>query len=101
MGKITLYHGSSDVILRPEYGRGKRYNDYGLGFYCTGEVELAREWACTETAGGYVNQYELETGGLSFLHLEHEPYTILHWLTGLEMRIRRFFSRTVSQWRMV
>ena len=35
MGKLTLYHGSVDVIEKPEFGKGKKYNDYGLGFYCT------------------------------------------------------------------
>ena len=27
-----LYHGSRDIIKKPVYGYGKKYNDYGLGF---------------------------------------------------------------------
>ena len=32
MKKITLYHGSAEIIEKPEFGKGKPYNDYGLGF---------------------------------------------------------------------
>ena len=32
---IILYHGSNKIIKKPVYGAGKRYNDYGSGFYCT------------------------------------------------------------------
>ncbi len=83
MKKTTLYHGSSRIVSCPEYGKGKSYNDYGCGFYCTEDIELAREWACTEDAGGYVNQYEFRTDGLEVLFIDDEPYTILHWLAVL------------------
>ena len=33
MSKVTLYHGSEAIIRKPEFGKGKTYNDYGLGFY--------------------------------------------------------------------
>ena len=45
---LTIYHGSKDKIIQPIYGLGKNYNDYGQGFYCTENLELAKEWACTE-----------------------------------------------------
>lgn len=44
MGKVILYHGSPDVIKKPVFGKGKVYNDYGFGFYCTEHLELAKEW---------------------------------------------------------
>lgn len=83
MSKMTLYHGSSEIISKPVYGKGKSYNDYGLGFYCTEHLELAKEWACTEGQDGYANKYELELGELRVLRLSDEPYTILHWLALL------------------
>ena len=46
-----LYHGSSKIIEKPLFGYGKPYNDYGLGFYCTEHVELAKEWACKDASG--------------------------------------------------
>ncbi|MFQ7291926.1 MAG: DUF3990 domain-containing protein [Monoglobales bacterium] len=83
MGKKVLYHGSSMIIRTPFYGKGKRYNDYGCGFYCTEHMELAKEWACTVNDIGYVNQYEIETDGLNVLNLFSREYTILHWLALL------------------
>jgi len=66
--KITLYHGSSVCVGRPVFGVGKEENDYGLGFYCTEDLELAREWACFENADGFANRYQLEMEGLSVLY---------------------------------
>lgn len=43
---ICVYHGSSQIIQQPVIGKGNPNNDYGLGFYCTESVELAKEWAC-------------------------------------------------------
>lgn len=83
MSKIVLYHGSPEIIEVPIFGKGKSYNDYGKGFYCTQHIELAKEWACTEGTDGYANRYEIETDGLKILNLSDEKYTILHWLALL------------------
>lgn len=83
MSKIVLYHGSPEIIEVPIFGKGKSYNDYGKGFYCTQHIELAKEWACTEGTDGYANRYEIETDGLKILNLANEEYTILHWLALL------------------
>lgn len=83
MSKIILYHGSPEIIEVPIFGKGKSYNDYGKGFYCTQHIELAKEWACTEGTDGYANRYEIETDGLKILNLSDEKYTILHWLALL------------------
>ena len=42
--KKTVYHGSDHIIERPKYGYGKIYNDYGVGFYCTENQNMAKEW---------------------------------------------------------
>lgn len=88
---MLLYHGSRTVVPQPEYGKGVPFNDYGSGFYCTEHIELAREWACQDLSGGYVNCYELDRNGLRVLDLTQ--YTILHWL-ALLVHNRRF--RTTS-----
>lgn len=85
----TLYHGSKLIIQRPVYGKGNPENDYGLGFYCTREQELAKEWACAEEDDGFANRYQLETDGLSCLHLNSDGYHILNWLAIL-LENRRF-----------
>ena len=78
-----LYHGSSDIIEKPIYGYGKTYNDYGLGFYCTDSIEMAKEWGVSKDLDGYANCYELDCAGISVLDLNHSQYCILHWLAVL------------------
>ena len=78
-----LYHGSSQIIQKPIWGYGKAYNDYGLGFYCTDNLEMAKEWGVGKEQNGYANCYELECAGLQILDLNDEQYCILHWLTLL------------------
>lgn len=78
-----LFHGSESVVGRPIYGKGAKTNDYGRGFYCTGNMELAREWACTKGNDGYVNQYELDTSDLRILNLNDPEYSVLNWLAIL------------------
>lgn len=81
--KMTIYHGSKDIIKKPEYGKGKPYNDYGLGFYCTEYLDLAKEWACDDKHGGYANKYELNMTDLKILDLNGKDYCILHWISIL------------------
>ena len=79
----TIYHGSQMIVEKPEYGRGNPRNDFGQGFYCTHEIELAKEWACTEEQSGYANTYELVTSGLNVMHLSGADYNILNWISVL------------------
>lgn len=83
MNNLILYHGSPEIVRKPEYGKGKPYNDYGTGFYCTESLDLAREWACGENTDGFVNRYEINPAELKILNLSSERYTILHWLALL------------------
>lgn len=78
-----LYHGSKDVVEKPQYGFGKKYNDYGQGFYCTDVLTMAKEWGASLEQDGYANCYELACEGLKILDLNQEQYNILHWLTIL------------------
>lgn len=80
---MTIYHGSVNKITAPIFGKGKRYNDYGLGFYCTEDPELAKEWACAVGTNGFANRYELNTEGLSILYLSSKPYHVLNWMAIL------------------
>lgn len=83
MSKLILYHGSLEVVQKPQIDKGKVFNDYGRGFYCTEHLELAREWGCNEGVDGYTNQYEIETDGLNVLNLSSSEYNVLHWLALL------------------
>lgn len=83
MSKLTIYHGSDHIIKKPELKKGKKYNDYGQGFYCTEDLELAKEWACKNGKEGFVNEYELDTSNLKILNLNSNGYTILNWIALL------------------
>lgn len=86
---MIIYHGSVNILEKPQYGKGKDYNDYGKGFYCTESLELAKEWACTEKSSGYANKYELNLENLKVLDLRNKKYNVLHWITLL-IKNRRF-----------
>ena len=81
--KIDIYHGSAHVIEQPMFGKGKPYNDYGRGFYCTEHAELAKEWACSADSDGYACHYQLDLSGLSVLNLNTPEYNILNWMAIL------------------
>jgi hypothetical protein len=80
---LIIYHGSVSIIEKPEYGKGKPYNDYGTGFYCTQSLDLAKEWAVEENRNGYANKYCLDLQGLNILNLSDKKYNTLHWITIL------------------
>ena len=84
----TIYHGSDHIIEKPKFGYGKPYNDYGIGFYCTQNPNMAKEWGVGIDHNGYANRYEIECDGLTILDLNAPGYTMLHWL--------RFFWRTAN-----
>lgn len=83
MAEMILYHGSVSIIEQPTFGKGKRHNDYGQGFYCTQSLELAKEWAVEEKRDGYANKYALNLQGLTILNLSQKGFTTLHWITLL------------------
>ena len=89
---MIIFHGSKYIVDNPEYGKSKPYNDYGRGFYCTEDIELAKEWSVDENGNGYANKYNLDTKGLNILYLNSKDYNILHWITLLLKN--RSFSAT-------
>ena len=81
--KKTIYHGSKNIVENPVFGQGKKTNDYGLGFYCTEDLNLAKEWAVDYERDGYANCYEINCDGLRILDLNSREYCVLHWLAIL------------------
>lgn len=83
MNTKILYHGSKYIIEKPILKGGKETNDYGYGFYCTENIELANEWACPDNNDGYANKYELDMTDLNVLDLTKPEYNILNWMALL------------------
>lgn len=91
---MIIYHGSRDIIEKPEFGKGNQKNDYGLGFYCTENIELAKEWACSDNeTNGYANRYEIDISECKVLDLREEKYSILNWM-ALLLKFRTFDVNT-------
>ena len=86
---LTIYHGSQQIVEVPKFGMGKKYNDYGQGFYCTENMELAKEWACPVKNDGYSNKYIMHLEGMNVMNLTKGEYNILNWLAIL-LANRRF-----------
>lgn len=83
MKKITLYHGSPNKVVVPQFGFGEGKHDYGKGFYLTENIELAKEWAVCrpDETNGWVHKYELDTTNLKVL--DFQEHDILSWLAEL------------------
>lgn len=87
---MIIFHGSKDIIKKPEFGKGNIKNDYGLGFYTTENIELAKEWACSNNETyGYANQYEINLNDCKVLDLREDKYSILNWIAIL-LKFRTF-----------
>lgn len=80
---MQIYHGSEVIIKNPQYNLGKPYNDFGRGFYCTKDIEKAKEWACKNNRNGIVNIYKLNTVNLKILDLTNNEYNVLNWISIL------------------
>lgn len=80
---ITIYHGSEQIVEVPTFGKGRKNNDFGLGFYCTESLDLAKEWAVSSLRNGFANRYYLDTEYLKILNLNSPDFTILNWIAVL------------------
>ena len=89
MSTITLYHGSEVVVSEPSLDRCRANNDYGVGFYCTEDMELSKEWACKHDNDGFSNKYHLIIDDLKVLDLTDETHTTLEWISLL-VKNRKF-----------
>ena len=83
MEALTLYHGSPNKVIVPEYGRGNDKHDYGKGFYLTDDIKLSKEWAVCrpDETNGWVHKYELNTTNLHVL--DFKEHNVLSWLAEL------------------
>ena len=61
---MILYHGSTEIVDKPEIRIPSRTLDYGSGFYTTTSFKQAEDWVKrklnTSSKVGYVNVYEFD-----------------------------------------
>ncbi len=69
---MILYHGSLEIVEKPEVRPSNRTLDYGIGFYTTSSARQAEDWVkrrlkeC-DAMVGYVNSYTFDKRALSVL----------------------------------
>lgn len=67
---MKLYHGSIQIVEKPEIRISRFNKDFYFGFYCTSIEEQAIRWA-TRFGSGYINVYEyVENANLKTLRFE-------------------------------
>lgn len=83
MGKLILFHGTPDKLVTPTFGLGNEKHDYGMGFYLTQDIDLAKEWAVCrpDEVNGWVHKFEFDTDGLKIL--DFQQINVLSWLAEL------------------
>ena len=75
---MIVYHGTTEVIEKPDVNHSKKYLDFGSGFYLTTYEDQARKWAMRKGMRqeklGIVNVYELKDSwdGCRVLSFENE-----------------------------
>ena len=79
MNKV-LFHGSPKIVEKPLLYHGKSSNDFGPGFYCTEDRDLAKEWAVSYKRNGYLNKYEIDIEGLTVLDLKNVDDGFNQWI---------------------
>ncbi len=62
---MIVYHGSTEIIEKPNVSFSKDFLDFGKGFYVTTHKEQAEKWAlrkCVRKGGiAVVNEYDLKS----------------------------------------
>ena len=83
MANLILFHGSPNKSITPSFGLGNEKHDYGMGFYLTESIELAKEWAVCrpDETNGWVHQFEFDSEGLKVL--DFQQINVLSWLAEL------------------
>lgn len=90
--RTIIYHGSEKILKAPEFGKGEVYNDYGQGFYCTKNKDLAGEWAVLWTEkDGYINEYSFDYTDLKVLYLNQMP--VENWIAVLIVNRRGEYKK--------
>lgn len=61
---MIVYHGTTEIIEKPDVKHSKRYLDFGKGFYLTTFEEQAKKWAVRKSMRqrktAVINVYEMK-----------------------------------------
>lgn len=71
---MKIYHGSIEIVEKPEIRESNRTLDYGQGFYTTSSYEQAGAWvrrrmAEKRASQGYICAYELDEAAMQQMNI--------------------------------
>lgn len=66
---MILYHGTASIFEKPDLSFSREDIDFGVGFYCTEDLEMAKIWASNKNRS-IVNTYEFDLSDLKIYHFE-------------------------------
>ena len=73
---MIVYHGSTEIIKKPDVIHSKKYLDFSMGFYITSFENQAEKWAVRkgmrQEKNGIVNVYDLSEDWSEFRVLSFE-----------------------------
>ena len=72
---MILYHGSLEIVKKPEIRRSVCTLDYGCGYYLTTSFDQAKRWVQRRMREqhcncGYINVYDFDEVGLDELNVK-------------------------------
>lgn len=81
---MIVYHGSSEIVMRPDVQHSYRELDFGKGFYVTTNLEQAERWARRKADlmhkdQAYVNVYEM-SNDTAKLRVKTFADDLLEWI---------------------
>ena len=89
---MILYHGSTEIVEKPQIITGDKFLDFGYGFYTTTSKEQALRWAeikkkRIKTENSYLNIYEIDDTVFfnhlfSILNFDHPSREWLEFVLG-------------------
>ena len=95
---MILYHGSTELVNKPEIRKGEVFLDFGVGFYTTTSYEQAERWARIKMRRknvdlGYVAIYEFDIETVKAeLNVKHFESADEEWLNFVVNNRRGSFT---------
>lgn len=94
---MILYHGSLEIVEKPQIRLANRTLDYGAGFYTTTSKNQAQLWVKRRMTGqakkGYINFYQFEAETMKHLSILNFPTPSEEWVDFvMANRIDRNFT---------
>jgi len=76
--RFIIYNGSNNIIDNPSHEGGRKFSDFGIGFYATTNIKMAKSWATRrKDKPAYVNKYMFNVDGLNSLTFDLDTHWIL------------------------